>query len=356
MIRLKLTSSARCAVFALSFTPNVSIFDGALAVFSSEKSDEVPALAFPFDGNFMPLCDGDGLRTIAPPGTSACLSVNNNGSLTCNSGGCCTITFGRLWDRFKCWFYIRIYTLSRVHTAERKKERFEIKDITQWVTSCKNKRNKKCSNHATIFTGERSELANDFMFEIWWCVGIDGAFVFDDGKFTPDDNGTDTTKLTDVAGWCTLSEWFHMQTKCQFKISPRFNRIESDHLNKSSHLNRFIDLPSLCFTIFCCVFPAATCWFCTDSGSAHFCWKKNLNKYSPQIVNDSVVWRQLILLLLFLLTFFVSLILMSPFSYANGTNVTETSFIPSLLNGARVFMKNQSQTIHVVRLRPMWFA
>lgn len=44
-----------------------------------------------------------------------------------------------------------------------------------------------------------------------------------------------------------------------------------------------------------------------------------------------------------LLTFFVSLIVLSPFSYAaNGTNVTETSFIPSL-QCMHVCFENQSQ-------------
>lgn len=43
------------------------------------------------------------------------------------------------------------------------------------------------------------------------------------------------------------------------------------------------------------------------------------------------------------LTFFVSLALLSPFSYDNGTKVTETSFIPSLLH---VYMTNESQTTH----------
>ena len=92
------------------------------------------------------------------------------------------------------------------------------------------------SNHATIFTGERSELANDFMFEIWWCDGIDGALVFDNGKFTPDDNGTDTTKLTDVAGWCTLSELFQKQKKNSILNFFFFNRNESDFLTKTRHL------------------------------------------------------------------------------------------------------------------------
>lgn len=91
VIRLKLTSSARCAVLALSLTPSVSIFDGLLAVLNSENNDGFPVLAFPlptFAGNLMPLCDGDGFRTIAPPGTSDCFSLSNNGSLTCNSVGC----------------------------------------------------------------------------------------------------------------------------------------------------------------------------------------------------------------------------------------------------------------------------
>lgn len=113
-IRLRLTSSARCAVLGLSFTPSASIFDGALfAMLRSGNSDDGCGwpgcmLFFPlpmFIGILAAACDGDGLRTIAPPGTSACLSLKNIGSFTCNSADCCTTTFGKLWDRFKCWDY-----------------------------------------------------------------------------------------------------------------------------------------------------------------------------------------------------------------------------------------------------------
>lgn len=116
-IRLRLTSSARCAVLALSFTPSASIFDGVLfAMLRSGNNDDDDELVcanwtlfFPlpmFIGILAPACDGDGFRTIAPPGTSACLSLKNIGSFTCNSADCCTTTFGKLWDRFKCWDYI----------------------------------------------------------------------------------------------------------------------------------------------------------------------------------------------------------------------------------------------------------
>lgn len=100
VIRLKLTSSARCAVLELNLTPSVSMFDGGLAVFNSNGLPDCECgLALPlatFGGCFTVACDGDGFRTIAPPGTSACLSLSNNVSLTCNSAGCCTTIFGRL--------------------------------------------------------------------------------------------------------------------------------------------------------------------------------------------------------------------------------------------------------------------
>lgn len=122
VIRLKLTSSASCAVFALILTPRVSIFDGLLAVFRSGNSDEfgwagcVIPLPFPmmFGGIFPTICDGDGFRTIAPPGTRACLSVKNIGSLTCKSAGCCTIMGGRCWDRFGCGFWCFKRTQNRI--------------------------------------------------------------------------------------------------------------------------------------------------------------------------------------------------------------------------------------------------
>lgn len=68
---------------------------------------------------------------------------------------------------------------------------------------------KSCENN---FTGEISVLANDLMFDIWWWEGIGTVVVFDD-KFTPDGNGTETTKLTDVAGWCGWCGW----SKCSKK-------------------------------------------------------------------------------------------------------------------------------------------
>lgn len=61
VIRLKLTSSASCAVFALSFTPSVSIFDELLDELNSENSDVLDGTGctvifpFPIFDGFFPL-------------------------------------------------------------------------------------------------------------------------------------------------------------------------------------------------------------------------------------------------------------------------------------------------------------
>lgn len=122
MIRLRLTSSARCAVFALSLTPRVSILDGVF-IFTLFRSNEFTCDFPGFVVNLPALNDGDGFRTIAvtPTGTNACFSVNSIGSLTCNSVDCCTIIFGRLWDRFKCWFYISTWKKKYAEITPKKK-------------------------------------------------------------------------------------------------------------------------------------------------------------------------------------------------------------------------------------------
>lgn len=215
-IRLRLTSSARCAVFAFSFTPSASIFDGALfaRLISGNNDDDCAwpgcTLFFPLPmliGILAPARDGDGFRTIAPPGTSACLSLKNIGSFTCNSADCCTTTFGKLWDRFKCWDYIW-YTYTRARTQIEKKNTIVRKRKTNTLTYFMH--TPKC--HPKIFVNLLtvcccSALLNDLIFVIWWWPAIDAVLVCD-GKFTPDDNGTETTKLpTDDDGCNDGSEW-----------------------------------------------------------------------------------------------------------------------------------------------------
>lgn len=100
MIRLKLTSSASCAVLVLFiFMPTFSIDAVALVELRAKSENDVGFDWWELLFNFPPLefafsllmaetlfGDGDGFRTIAP--TIDCLSLKYNKSLFCKSVGC----------------------------------------------------------------------------------------------------------------------------------------------------------------------------------------------------------------------------------------------------------------------------
>lgn len=160
------------------------------------------------------------------------------------------------------------------------------------------------------------------MFVIWWWPVID-AVVVCGGKFTPVGNGTETTKLpTDDDGCRDGSKW---------KSTKYIHTIQNDRFKVEQLLIRLIcsnDIPSFCFTMFDVVLFAA--FDIELSVSAHFCyneteWICKLRWKLIKVTRSSLHWA-----LFAWLTFFVSAIMLSVFSYANGTNVTETSFILSL--------------------------
>lgn len=98
-----------------------------------------------------------------------------------------------------------------------------------------------------------SEFGNDLILEIWWW---DGAVLVCDGKFTPDDNGTDTTKLTDVDGWCDWS------AQNKFHYSKK-----TDHFDTSNQFRNHCI--SNTFTLFddiwCWIACYVLCWICIST-------------------------------------------------------------------------------------------
>lgn len=150
-------------------------------MFKSENNDDCGwigwTMLFPlpiFIGIFVPACDGDGFRTIAPPGTSPCLSLKNIGSFTCNSADCCTITFGKLWDRFKCWAY---WVTACAHTHEQTQivNEYKIETNKNKCYDCDRTRHILCNMfvnlcYRLLFFGKWFNMSKLMMCCYWCCT------------------------------------------------------------------------------------------------------------------------------------------------------------------------------------------